>query len=139
MTTNEASLILTYSPNPSSNCLYDSYDGWVWTADIEIKESIGIAVKLGNYSPEGYCCKTELYSSGSNVRKYNYTANDVEVWFGTLEIPAYGSVSESNASFILGNYTDGYVIETYYGKDMNGNIVSCSKTLYLENPNKGKE
>lgn len=137
--TGEADISLNYSPNPSYDCYYDSYDGWVWNVDIEIEENNGVSVTLGDYSPNGYCCEAKAYSGGVLVDTYYYSASSVEGWFGTLNIPAYGSVSESDASFMMGNYADGYMQEAYYGEDENGNVVSCSNTIYLENPNKGKK
>ena len=135
----EATLTLSYSPNPSNECYYDSYDGWVWTADITIKETNGVSVTLGDYSSTGYCCVTKRYSGGVLIDTYSYSASDVEDWFGTLEIPAYGSIYENNAHFYSGNNASGSITETYYGQDENGNTVSCTNTINLENSNKGNK
>ncbi|MDD3803298.1 MAG: hypothetical protein PHW02_02795 [bacterium] len=134
---NSAELSLGYSPNPSYDCYYDASRGWTWEVDVEIEEKGGISVTLGNNSPAGYCCTSDFYSGGSLVYSDGYYSDDVESWFGTLYIPANGSIIQTNANFWYGNYTEGYVVETYYGEDENGNTVSCSNTLYLENPNKG--
>lgn len=135
----QADLSLYYSPNPSYDCYYDSYDGWVWLADIEIEETNGVSVTLGDYSPEGYCCITKTYYDGNLIDTRYYDASQVEDWFGTLYIPANGSVGDSESTFLMGNYASGYMTETYYGEDENGNTVSCSNTIYLENPSKGKK
>ncbi|MGE3063167.1 MAG: hypothetical protein AB7T10_05985 [bacterium] len=134
-----ADISLSYSPNPSDDCYYDASRGWTWEVEVVIEENNGVAVTLGDYSSGGYCCISKFYSDGSLVYSDNYSASDVESWFGTLSIPAGGSITQTDANFRYGNYFEGYVEETYYGIDENGNTVSCSNTLYLENPNKAKK
>ncbi|MEO0282066.1 MAG: hypothetical protein ABIN05_06940 [candidate division WOR-3 bacterium] len=134
-----AELELSYSPNPVTDGTYSATNGWSFYADVTIKEKNNIGVTLGNYGPEGCCCYGQLIVNGNIVKTYYYYENEVKSWFGTLRIDGGSSIIEDNALFTTGNYTSSKMVETYYGKDDNGNIVSCTNTLVLNATKKIKK
>lgn len=133
-----ATLSVSYSPNPADYPEYYSQDGYTWDASITIKETSGVGVTLGNYGPNNCACVSVIYYNGSEVDRWYVYADEVESWFGSLRIDAYGDLHQS-ATFSTGNYSEAVFEETYYGMDDNGNVVSSKGTLYLNNSSKKAE
>ncbi|MDI6700924.1 MAG: hypothetical protein QME48_06830 [bacterium] len=134
-----AEIELTYTPNPVTDGYYDGNYGWSFYSDITISEKNNISVTLGNYGPNGCCCYGQLIVNGKIVETYYYDESDVESWFGTLTIEGGSYIKENDALFTTGNYPSAKMSETYYGKDENGNLVSCSNTLILDASKKKKK
>lgn len=132
-----ADMNLTYTPNPCDYPTYTSTNGWTWEFTVKIRESAGIGVTLGNYGPSGEALKSVFCTSTFQaISTKRYYREDIENYFGTDYIPG-GSSASYNIDYSAGNYTEGVLIETYYGLDDDGNYVSCSDTLELQNSAKG--
>ncbi len=128
----ESNLELYYDPNPVYDGVYSAPSGWSFHTDIKIKETNNVGVTLGNYGHNSSCCYVELIVNGNVVERFFYDEEKVKEWFKTLYISPGDSVIQYGATFTTGNYSSLEIVETYYGKDDNGNIVSCKNTLYLQ-------
>jgi len=131
-----ATLSVSYSPNPADYPEYYSGDGYTWDISVTLKETSGVGVTLGNYGPGNAACVSVIYSNGVEVDRWYEYADEVEEWFSTLRLEAYGTLYDNNTTFSTGNYSEAVYEETYYGIDDNGNIVSCKGSLYLNNSSK---
>lgn len=132
-----ADLDLSYSPNPCDYPIYTSTNGWTWDFTVRIRERAGVGVTLGNYGPSDEALKSVLCTNTYQViSTKRYYKEDIENYFSTDYVPGGGSINYV-IDYSAGNYTEGYLIETYYGLDDEGNYVSCCDTLILQNNTKG--
>ncbi len=134
-----AELELTFNPNPVTDAYYDANNGWSFYSDVIIREKNNISVALGNYGPNGCCCYGQIIVNGNIIETYYYDESEVRNWFGTLNVEGGSYIKEENALFTTGNYPLARIYETYYGKDENGNLVSCSNTIILDASKKMKK
>lgn len=129
-------MTLEYSPNPAYNPYYTSTYGWTWSVNVKIEETEGIEITMGNYGPGNAACISKFLTDDNQLVSTDvFYAADVEEFFGTLVLPANGSISHS-ADFSTFTYDEGKFVETYYGIDENGVTVHCTDTLTLINNTK---
>lgn len=127
---------LDYNPNPAYNPFYTSTYGWTWTVNVKIEETGGMDITLGNYGPGNAACVSKFLTDDNQLVSTDvFYASDIEEFFGTLVLPANGSISHSG-DFSTLSYDQGKFVETYYGIDENGVIVNCTDTLKLINNTK---
>lgn len=132
-----ADLELSYNPNPCDYPTYTSTNGWTWEFSVRIRETAGVGVTLGDYGPSGEALKSTFYTNTFQaISTKRYYKDDIENYFGTDYVPGGSSINYS-IDYSAGNYTEGILVETYYGLDDDGNYVSCSDTLELRNSTKG--
>lgn len=128
---------VSYKPNPATDPTYLSVDGWTWTVDIEIREENGWSVELDNWGPKNSACVSVFVLDNYQVvDTFFYSKSDINAWFGSTDINAYGSIKSYGAQFSTFNYNQGKYIETYYGVDSDGNYIKCTDTLELVNNKK---
>ncbi len=131
-----ADITLTFNPNPAYDPYYTSTYGWTWDVNVRIRETENINITLGNYGPGNAACISKFLTANNQVVSTDiFYANDIEEFFGTLEISGNASISH-DATFSSFTYDEGKFVETYYGIDENGVIVSCTDTLILINNTK---
>ncbi len=127
---------LSYSPNPAYDPYYTSAYGWTWDVKITLNENSGNNVEIGNFGPNGAACiSIFLLNDYQVVDTFIYYKSDLEDWFGSTEILAYGSVSH-NATFSTYSYDEGIYIEKYYLQAEDGSIITACDTLILKNNTK---
>ncbi len=121
-----------YNPNPGHNPEYRSGDNrYEWgPIQVTVEDTSGIGAVFTNTGPSGEALKVEYYPGGAYAYSETYGATVLKSWFGSDTIPAYGRLVDTDAYYQLAK-NSGYVIETYYATDTDGNQIQVSGRIDL--------
>lgn len=117
----------SFYPNPVYPEYNYNYDEYRWYVDWSVFETGGSGVTLNSLWIDFY----DIY--GNYEESVNYTSS-IREWFGTTYIPPYGELESNNRFWINDNGSGyGWIMQfSYRGVDQNGNTVSTSGSVTLE-------